>query len=99
MTRLRHWRAAGALGVALAMVVTGAGCARRPGPPSSPANPADASAGHPGGEEYTEVGTLVADAGFRPTAHGFRFENYGTVLADGSTAANMTAEDLRTMSG
>ncbi|HEV7536535.1 MAG TPA: hypothetical protein VGP90_12925, partial [Acidimicrobiia bacterium] len=98
MSGLRERRALGALGMALAMLVTAAGCGRLD-PPASPADPADASAGHAGGPEYATVGALVADAGFRPTAHGFGFENYGTRLADGSTATNMTADDVRAMFG
>ena len=42
---------------------------------------------------------IVADTGFRPTADGFGFVNYGNVLADGAAATNLTAPDVRTLFG
>src|SRR4051794_15116135 len=41
----------------------------------------------------------IADSGFRPTDHGFPFENYGNVLRDGTRPINMTSEELRRMFG
>jgi hypothetical protein len=45
------------------------------------------------------VGAIVADAGFRPNLDGFPFENYGDVLANGSSPTNLTVDDVRTMFG
>lgn len=42
----------------------------------------------------TEEGAYVADLGFRPSEHGFSFENYG-----GEGEVNLTANDLRRMFG
>ena len=41
----------------------------------------------------------VADAGFRPPANGFPFQNYGAVLSDGGTPTNLTADDVQMMFG
>jgi hypothetical protein len=41
----------------------------------------------------------VADARFRPADNGFPFENYGNLLSDGNAPTNLTASDVRSMSG
>jgi hypothetical protein len=44
------------------------------------------------------VGTL-ADTGFRPSANGFPFANYGATLEDGAAPTNLTVADVRAMFG
>src|SRR4051794_442929 len=97
----------GVLGMAMTLLAaachaTSSGAAPAPvfpAGPAAPAAPADVSAGDPATGVYTPTGPLVADAGFRPDDHGFLFENYGALLADGTRPVNMTADDVRTMFG
>jgi hypothetical protein len=51
-----------------------------------------------GGSSKTPIGTL-ADVGFRPSANGFTFQNYGDTLSDGSIPTNLTAANVETMFG
>jgi hypothetical protein len=44
------------------------------------------------------IGT-VADSGFRPTANGLPFQNYGSELSDGAMPINLTAADVEKMFG
>src|SRR5690242_13981562 len=41
----------------------------------------------------------VADSGFRPQADGFRFQNYGEVLASGAQPTDLTPADVRQVFG
>lgn len=54
----------------------------------------DSSAGD-GGEDYVPEGELIADSGFRPTADGFSFENYGNDVGP----ENLTAEEVQNLFG
>jgi hypothetical protein len=42
---------------------------------------------------------VVADAGFRPGANGFAFQNYGNVLGSGTAPTNLTAHDVEVLFG
>jgi hypothetical protein len=52
-----------------------------------------------GSPPSTPIGTVVADAGFRPPNNGFPFENYGAALSNGDTPTNLTAADVQLMFG
>jgi hypothetical protein len=64
-----------------------------PQPVEAPAAPA------PQANQRTPLGNVVADSGFRPENHGFVFQNYGSVLSNGSQPTNLTVDDLRSMFG
>src|SRR4051812_42182334 len=72
----------------------------KPTTPTAPATPPKQPSGDPSASSIhpSNVGH-VADSGFRPDTSGFKFQNYGNVLSDGSRPINMTPDDLRRMFG
>jgi len=85
--------------VAVLAALLGAACGGGASTTSAPQDPGNAPAGNPAKAAYTPGAKVIADSDFRPKEHGFPFENYGKVLRDGSTPANLTAADMRTMFG
>lgn len=56
------------------------------------------AAGCGGSSPSVPLGT-VADTGFRPSANGFPFQNYGAQLSNGTVPINLTAADVEKLFG
>ena len=86
----RRLQSVGVLGMTLSLLVITA-CGDASSSSSTPRiDPGSQAAGDPSAAAYTADGVLVADSGFRPTDHGFGFENYGNVLPNGRTAVRIS---------